>query len=261
MDRLKDKVAFITGASAGIGRASAVLFGSEGAKVAVFDIDQPGGEETVSAIVQNGGQAIFVNADVTKPDGVREAIQKTVQEFGKLDIIYNNAGGSTPEDKPVDEVPIEVWNKSISINLYSAFYCCKYGIPHLIKNGSGSVIMTGSVAGLRGWKRSAYTASKGAIIALTRVMAVDYAKYNIRVNCICPGLIITERTAKEAKENPLFAGDMRPMHLLGFGEPLDIANNALYLASDESKRVTGAIFTIDSGYTSAGRIDDKDILT
>ena len=260
MGRLKNKVVFITGSSAGIGRSSAILFASEGAQVAAIDIDQSGGEETINTILQNNGQGIFINADLTKPESVKEAIERTVREFGKLDVIYNNAGGSIPEDGPINKVSLQIWEKSLSTNLNSCFYCCKYGIPYLIKNGCGSIIMTGSIAGLVGWNRSAYTAAKGAIIALTRLMAVDYAKYNIRVNCLCPCLIITERTKKEAYENPLFAGDMKPLHLLGFGEPLDIAYSALYLASDESQRVTGSIFTIDSGYTATGRIAEEDIL-
>ena len=260
MNRLKEKVAFITGSAAGIGRASAILFGREGAEVAVADIDQSGGEETVKIISENGGEAVYLKTDVTDPESVKGAIQKTIDRFGKLDILYNNAGGSVPDDGEVTELPIEVWKKTHSVDLFGTFLCCKYGIPELIKNGGGSVILTGSIAGMKGWKRSAYTAAKGGIISLTRVMATDYAKYNIRVNCICPGFITTERTAKRLKENPQVTEKLRPLHLLGFGQPIDVAYAALYLASDESKIVTGTILSVDSGYTALGRIDKEDLL-
>ncbi|HUV59683.1 MAG TPA: SDR family oxidoreductase [Desulfatiglandales bacterium] len=260
MERLKDKVAFITGSSTGIGRASAILFASEGAKVAVADIDQSGGEETAKIISQSGGKAIYLKTDVTDPESVKDAVQETINKFSKLDIIYNNAGGSLTDDGAVTEVSIEVWQKTHSVDLFGTFLCCKYGIPHLIKNRSGSVILTSSIAGLRGWKRSAYTAAKGGIISLTRVMAVDYARYNIRVNCICPGLTITERVGKRFKTNPVTAETLGPLHLLGFAEPMDISYAALYLASDESKIITGSILSVDSGYAAIGRIDKEDIL-
>jgi NAD(P)-dependent dehydrogenase (short-subunit alcohol dehydrogenase family) len=260
MNRLKDKVAFITGSGGGIGRASAILFGSEGSKVVVVDIDQIGGNETVRIINDSGTRAIYIRTDVTNPESVKDAIQKTIDRFEKLDIIYSNAGGSVPDDGPITEVSIEVWKKTHSVDLFGTFLCCKFGIPELIKNGGGSVILTGSIAGLTGWKRSAYSAAKGGIIALTRVMAVDYAKYNIRVNCLCPGLILTERSTNQVKQNPNIAEEMRPLHLLGFGKPVDVAYAALYLASDESKIVTGAILSVDSGYTAIGRINERDLL-
>lgn len=260
MDRLKGKVAFITGAGSGIGRASAILFGSEGAKVVVADIDQSGGKETVRIINDSKAKAVYIQTDVTNPEGVKKAIRETINKFGKLDILYNNAGGSLTDDGSVTEVPIEVWEKTFSVDLFGTFLCCKYGIPELIRNRGGSVILTSSLTGLRGWKRSAYTAAKGGIISLTRVMAVDYAKYNVRVNCICPGFTVTERTAKRLKTNPQAIKDLRPFHLLGFGQAIDVAYAALYLASDESKIVTGAILSVDSGYTAVGRMDQTDLL-
>ena len=260
MDRLKDKVAFIPASAAGIGRATAVLFASEGAKVVVADIDESGGQETARMVTDNGGQAIYVHTDVTKPESVENAIHKTIEAFGKLDVIDNNAGGSIPEDRLITDLPVDVWNRTMATNLFSAFLCSKYGIPEIIKSGGGSVIMTGSAAALSGWKRSAYTASKGGVISLTRVMAVDYARYNIRVNCVCPGAILTERTEKEYKKHPIFFEDIRPLNILGFGEPLDISYAKLFLASDESKILTGAILPVDSGWTALGRIDESDIL-
>ncbi|MBW2127673.1 MAG: SDR family oxidoreductase, partial [Deltaproteobacteria bacterium] len=136
----------------------------------------------------------------------------------------------------------------------------KFGIPELVKNGGGSIILTSSICGLKGWRGTAYTAAKGGIISLTRIMAIDYARHNIRVNCICPGHIITERVAKLMRVYPDVVEKMRPLHLLGFGEPTDIAYAALYLASDESKIVTGTILSVDSGYTAVGRIDKTDLL-
>jgi NAD(P)-dependent dehydrogenase (short-subunit alcohol dehydrogenase family) len=261
MDRLKNKVVFITGAGAGIGRASSILFGNEGAKVAVADIDQLGGRETVHLINGTGTQAIYIKTDVTDPESVKGAIQKTIDKFGKLDIIYNNAGGSLADDGPVTEISVELWEKTHSINLFGTFLCCKYGIPEVIKNGGGSIILTGSILGLRGAERSAYAAAKGAVIQLTRIMAVDYAKYNIRVNCICPGVTLTERVVKYIKQTGQGAGDkFRPLHLLGFCEPTDIAYAAVYLASDESRIVTGAVLPVDSGYTAIGRIAEGDLL-
>jgi NAD(P)-dependent dehydrogenase (short-subunit alcohol dehydrogenase family) len=150
--------------------------------------------------------------------------------------------------------------KTHSVNLFGTFLCCKYGIPGLIKNGGGSIVLTSSITGLKGWRPSAYTAAKGEIISLTRIMAVDYAKYNIRVNCICPGFILNERAIKRLRQNPHFTDDLRPFLLLGFGEPIDVAYAALYLDSDESKIVTGVILPVDSGHTAVGRIDETDLL-
>jgi NAD(P)-dependent dehydrogenase (short-subunit alcohol dehydrogenase family) len=259
MGRLESKVAFLAGSGAGIGRSAAVLFAKEGAKVAVADLDTSRGKETVHMVDEAGGRAIYIRMDATNPNSVEEAIRKTVQEFGKLDIIDCNVGGSAPDDVQVDESTIEIWERTLRFNLLSAFLCCKYGIPELKKNRGGAIILMGSQAGLLGWKRPAYSAAKGGIIALTRVLAIDYARYNIRANCICPALVLTERTIKERDRNPMVFEDMRPQHLLGFGDPLDIAYAKLYLASDESKSVTGAIFSIDSGYTAVGRIDPKDL--
>ncbi len=260
MKRLQGKVALITGGSAGIGRASAILFGSEGAKIVVADIDSSGGNETVRTISDNGAKAIYIKTDVTNPESVQDAIRKTIEEFGKLDILYNNAGGSVPEDGPITEVSTELWERTFSLNLFSTFLCCKYAIPVLIKNGGGSIILTSSITGLKGWRPSAYTAAKGAIISLTRIMAVDYAKYNIRVNCICPGVVLSERALKRLRVDPHFSDDLLPFLLLGYAEPKDIAYGALYLASDESRIVTGAIFPIDSGFMAVGRIDKTDLL-
>jgi NAD(P)-dependent dehydrogenase (short-subunit alcohol dehydrogenase family) len=259
MDRLKEKVAFITGSAAGIGRAAATLFSTEGAKVVVADIDEAGGKETCFRISDKGNEALFVQTDVTDPESVKASVNMTVEHFGKLDILYCNAGGSIGQDGSITDVTIKIWQETHAVDIFGTFLCCKFGLPELIKSGGGSVILTGSVAGLTGWRRSAYSSAKGAVMSLTRVMAVDYAKYGIRVNCVCPGLVINERTEAQIKKFPYLVKDMRPLHLLGFGEPIDIAYAALYLASDESRIVTGAIFPVDSGYTAIGRIDESDL--
>jgi NAD(P)-dependent dehydrogenase (short-subunit alcohol dehydrogenase family) len=253
MDRLRDKVAFITGSGSGIGSAAAVLFSSEGAKVAVAEISKSSGGETASFIKDHGGKAIFIETDVKDPESIKNAIEKTVHEFGKLDILYNNAGYSVAGDGPVTDVSLEQWDETQFINLRGSFLCCKYGIPELIKNGGGSILLTGSIFGMSGSERSAYTAAKGGIISLTRVMAVDYGRYNIRVNCICPGVILTKAIQNQLKKFPHVADALRPSHLLGFGEPRDVAHMALYLASDESRIVTGTIMSVDSGFTAVGR--------
>lgn len=260
MDRLKDKVAFITGSGAGIGRASALLFSKEGAMVVVAEINEENGKETASMIAQNGGQARYIRTDVTDPESVKAAIKRTTETYGRLNILYNNAGGSVGEDGAVTDVPVEVWQRTHSIDLFGTFLCCKFGIPELIRAGGGAVIVTSSIAGLTGWRRSAYTAAKGGLISLTRVMAVDYAKHNIRVNCLCPGLIVTERAAGQMKQFPHIADDMRPFHLLGLGEPNDVAHAALFLASDEARLITGVILSVDSGYAALGRMDKSDPL-
>lgn len=260
MNRLKDKVALITGSGAGIGRATAILFASEGAKVVVASRGSSRGVETVRMITDKGGEAVYVKTDVTKLQDVKNAVQVSIDKFGKLDIIDSNAGGSIPEDVPIDKGNPEIWEKVLNFNLVSTFLCCRYGIPELIKNGGGSVILTGSTAGLKGWKRPAYTAAKGGIIAVTRCLALDHARHNIRVNCVCPGQVMSERVKQLYEADPAFLRDVRPFNLLGFGEPMDTAYAKLYLASDEAKRVTGAIFSIDSGYTAIGRVDEVDLL-
>jgi len=205
-------------------------------------------------ISKNGAQGIYIKTDVAKPESVQNAIRQTVDKFGKLDVIDNIAGGSLQEDRPIAEVSIEIWEKTFSINVFSAFLCSKYGIPELIKAERGSIILTGSIVGLVGIVRAAYTAAKGGIIALTRVMAVDYAKYNIRVNYVCPGTILTDRMKRDLDKNPAIFESVRPFQLLGFNEPIDVSYTKLFLASDESKRVTGAIFSIDSGVVALGGI-------
>jgi NAD(P)-dependent dehydrogenase (short-subunit alcohol dehydrogenase family) len=249
MTRLASKTAFITGAGSGIGRAAAVLFAAEGAQVAVADIAVGGGEETVRRITAAGGEAVFIKTDVTEPDSVENAIRKTVEAFGKLDVLYNNAGGSTAMDGPVTEAPLEEFWRAIKLDLYGTFLGCRFGIPELIKAGGGSVINMASNVALMGFPgRDCYTASKGGIVSMTRSMAVEYAPYKIRVNAIAPATTRTERVVKLLEQDPDIARVTDAM-LLGLIEPEDIAYMALYLAADESRITTGQIIPVDSGST------------
>jgi NAD(P)-dependent dehydrogenase (short-subunit alcohol dehydrogenase family) len=251
MGRLDGKVAFITGSGSGIGRAGAIRFSREGAKVVVADISHEGGERTVAMARDLGGDATFVHTDVTAPESVERAIAATVAAYGKLNILYNDAGGSTTQDGPVTKVSLDEFWRTIKVDLYGTFLCCKYGIPELIKAGGGAVINTTSLVALAGTKgRDAYTAAKGGVLAMTRSMAVNYAKHKVRVNAIAPGAILTERVRKLLGDDPGSA-NIAGSHLLGMGEPEDIANMALFLASDEARIITGAIFPVDSGWSAA----------
>lgn len=250
MGRLEGKVAFITGSGSGIGRAGAILFAREGARVVVADISREGGERTVAMARDLGGDVTFVHTDVTEAESVECAIAATVAAYGKLDILYNDAGGSTAQDGPVTKVSLDEFWRTIKVDLYGTFLCCKFGIPELIKAGGGAVINTTSVVALAAVPgRDAYTAAKGGVLALTRSLAATYAKHKIRVNAIAPGAILTDRVRKFIGDDPKVAG-MMDRHLLGMGEPNDIAQMALFLASDDARIITGAIYPVDSGWSS-----------
>ena len=251
MGRLDGKVAFITGSGSGIGRAGALLFAREGAKVIVADISREGGEGTVARVRDSGADANYIHTDVTDPQSVERAIASTIATYGKLNVLYNDAGGSTAQDGPVTKVSIDEFWRVIRVDLYGTFLCSKYAIPEMIKAGGGAIVNTTSyvaLAGIRG--RDAYTAAKGGVLAMTRSMAVNYAKDRIRVNAIAPGAILTERVKKFISDDPRIAS-MDEHHLLGMGEPEDIARMALFLASDEARIITGAIFPVDSGWSAS----------
>jgi NAD(P)-dependent dehydrogenase (short-subunit alcohol dehydrogenase family) len=247
MQRLEGKVAFITGAGSGIGRAAALMFAREGARVVVAGRNAANGEETVHQIGSAGGQAIYLQTDVSEPDQVERAIARSVAHFGKLDVLYNNAGGSSPGDGRVTDIPVEEFWSAIKRDLFGTWLCCRYAIPEIAKAGGGSVINVITFMAMIGWSsRDAYTAAKGGIAALTRSMAVEYAPDRIRVNAISPGATRTPRTTKLFDTVPAL-GPMVQRHLLGLGEPDDVAHAALYLAADESRVVTGQILAVDSG--------------
>ncbi|MCK8783064.1 SDR family oxidoreductase [Roseomonas sp. NAR14] len=249
MARLAGKVAFITGAGTGIGRSAAELFAREGARVAVADIDRAGAEETAHRIAQAGGEAIAIHADVTEPDSVAAAIERAEARFGRLDVLYNNAGGSTARDGTAVEAPIEEFWRAIRLDLFGTFLGCRFGIPALIRAGGGAVVNTASTVALMGFPgRDCYTAAKGGVAALTRSLAVEYAPQRIRVNAVAPSVTKTPRVEALLAGNAGMQG-IANSHLLGLGEPMDVACAALYLASDEARITTGVVLPVDSGAT------------
>ncbi|MDO8668408.1 MAG: SDR family NAD(P)-dependent oxidoreductase [bacterium] len=243
--RLKNKVAIITGAGSGIGRASALAFVREGAKVVVADWSEKGGEETVKLIKEEKGQAIFVKTDVSRAADVENLVKKCLAEYEKVDILFNNAGivkmGALHETSEAD------WDQVINVNLKSIFLCSKAVLPEMLKQGKGKIVSTASIAGLVGFSQiGPYCASKGGMIALTREMALEYASKKINVNCIAPGVIKTAMTVDTPGGMKGYM-DNTPYPRLGEGE--DIAMAALYLASDESDFVTGEVLVVDGGWT------------
>jgi NAD(P)-dependent dehydrogenase (short-subunit alcohol dehydrogenase family) len=246
MARLQGKVAVITGAGTGIGRATAKLFAQEGARVVVAEINAEAGEQTAQLIVQAGGDAIALRTDVTEPDSIQAAIDSAMRHYGALHILHNNAGGSTPRDNDVTAAPLDEFWRAIKLDLYGTFLGCRFGIPAIKRSGGGSVINMSSNVALMGIPgRDCYTAAKGGISAITRSMAVEFAP-DVRVNAIAPSATMTERVAKLVAGNAAL-DKMAKSHLLGLIEPEDIAAMALYLASDESRKVTGHIYPVDSG--------------
>ena len=249
MARLKDKVATITGGGSGIGRATCLLFAREGAKVVVADYIAEGGNETVRQISAAGGQAVFVQADVSKSADVQNLIGAAVRNYGRVDILFNNAGIEGPSAK-LANLKEEDWDRVIAIDLTSVYLGMKYVIPEMIKQGGGVILSTASVAGLVGFQGSgAYAAAKAGVINLTRLAALEYADKNIRVNCICPGVIETPMVERVMGGRPR-ERIVRSEPIGRLGRPEDIANAALFLASDESSFATGAPFIIDGGYVA-----------
>ncbi|MCE2491495.1 MAG: SDR family oxidoreductase [Alphaproteobacteria bacterium] len=253
MMRLTGKVALLTGGGGGIGGATAVRFAEEGARVVVGDINRELGAEVAAkakeAAGNNGGDAIFVELDVTEHDSVRNVVDTAVDRYGGLHVLYNLAGGSTPEDGSVTEVSDEEFWRCIKLDLFGTFLCCKYGIPAIEKSGGGSVInMSSNVALMAVLGRDSYTAAKGGVAALTRSLAVQYAPGRVRVNAIAPSITLSERVKKFLEISPDLQS-LADQHLLGPGQPIHVANMAVYLASDESEITTGQVISVDSGVT------------
>jgi NAD(P)-dependent dehydrogenase (short-subunit alcohol dehydrogenase family) len=244
MSLLEGKVAIITGGGAGIGRAAAVLFAAEGAKVVVADHKGHLGAETVEAITAAGGVALNVETDVAQPEAVEHLVQITIDRFGRIDILYNNAGGATPLDGKVTELPLNEFWRTIGVDLFGTFLGCRLVIPHMAAQGGGSIINTTSIRAMIGTAGAdAYTAAKGGVLTLTKALALQWADQGIRVNAIAPGVILSDRVkAMLSDDDPILKKS-----LLGPSEPVDVAQMALYLASDASRRVTGAILPMDSG--------------
>jgi NAD(P)-dependent dehydrogenase (short-subunit alcohol dehydrogenase family) len=251
--RLENKVALITGAGGGIGGESALLFAAEGARIVVVDLDEAHGKETAARVQAKGGKAAFFRADVSKAADCEAMVAFAEKTFGKLDVLFNNAGIMDSKDDDAVSTSEAVWDRTIAINLKGVFLGCKFGIPALRRAGGGSIVNTASFVALLGaaTPQIAYTASKGGVVALTRELAVVHAREKIRVNALCPGPLKTELLMKfldtDAKKQ------RRLVHIpMGrFGEAKEMAQAALFLASDESSYLTGATFTVDGGITSA----------
>lgn len=249
--RLQDKVAIITGSASGMGKEAAELFASEGACVVVSDVQEQAGEDTVQGILSTGGRAIFVRADVSQAADVQRLVAETLEAYGRIDVLYNNAGIMPAEDTSVLETSEETWQRIMDVNLKSAFLCCKYVIPQMMEQG-GSIINIASMVAFLGCTvpQEAYGVSKSGLLGLTKSLAVQYGPQNIRCNAICPGPIETKLlrhlwTSEEARDLRL-----KRIPLGRFGVARDIIYMALYLASDESSWTTGSWITIDGGITS-----------
>lgn len=251
--RLQGKVTLITGAGSGLGRASALLFAREGASVVVAEIQEKAGRRTVEEIEAAGGRALFVRADVSRAADARAMVAAAEETYGRLDVIFNNAGVFPADDGSVLDTTEETWDLVVSVNLKGVFLGCKHAIPALLRAGGGSIINTASFVALMGaaTPQIAYTASKGGVLSLTREIAIEFARKGIRANALCPGPVDTPLLAE------LFSDPARrrrrmvhiPAGRLARAE--EVASAALFLASDESSYVNGATFTVDGGITAA----------
>jgi NAD(P)-dependent dehydrogenase (short-subunit alcohol dehydrogenase family) len=261
MGKLDGKVALLTGAGAGIAKASALAFAREGARVAIVEINAENGRATEAQVRAAGGDALFIETDVTQDESVRRAVAATVQRFGRLDVLLNCAGGSLQEDVPVHEMDLAVWQRTIALNLLHPFLVCRHGIPHMMTSGGGSIINVTSHLGLMGSIKPAYSATKGGIISFTKTLAAQYADRGIRANAIAPGSVRTERQIKryenkewtESEKTSVAARERKVAQKLypySVSEPRDIAAIALFLASDDSRTLTGTTIAADGGRSS-----------
>lgn len=251
--RLQHKVILITGAGSGIGRSSALLFAAEGGTVVVNDVNEEQGEKTAQEIKQSGGEALFLHADITKADEVERMVEQLISQYGRIDVLFNNAGisgvGLLHETDPED------WDRIFAVNVKGLFLVSKYVLPHMMKQRSGTIVnMSSCIAEMGLSRRTSYAATKGAVLSLTKSMQVDYAAYNIRVNALLPGTVFTpfvEEYLKNSYDDPEAAYETLKSRQLGgdLARPDDVAKAALFLASDDSKHMMGAPLYLDSGTT------------
>jgi len=248
MSDFNGKVALVTGAASGIGRAAALLYSKHGADVVVSDVNEEGGQETIKLIRKNGGRAIFSKTDVSNPADCEAMVRKTMEAFGRLDYAFNNAGISG-EQKPTADYSIEAWNQLIAINLSGVFYCMKYEIPAMLKNGGGAIVNMSSILGKVAFASApAYTAAKHGVIGLTQNAAVEYGLLGIRVNAVGPGFIQTPMISA-IEQDPIMKQQSIALHPIGrLGEPQEVAELVIWLSSDKASFVTGAYYPVDGGY-------------
>lgn len=251
--KLNGRVSLITGAASGIGKASATLFADEGAKVIVADVDRVGAEGVVKEIIDSGGEAMFVESDVSRSRDVERMVRMAVEEFGKLDILFNNAGIGM--HKPFDETSEDDWDRVIDVNLKGVFLGCKHAVPQMLKQGGGVIVNTASEIGLVGARNyAAYCASKGGVIQLTRALALELSDKKIRVICLCPGVTSTPLLERGIRNSPdpeaRRASLIEGVPLRRIATPEEIARGALFLASDDSSFMTGAVLVMDGGATA-----------
>jgi NAD(P)-dependent dehydrogenase (short-subunit alcohol dehydrogenase family) len=250
MARLAGKIALITGAGSGIGRATARAMAANGAKIVIAEIDAAAGAQTAKTVRQAGGDCIAITTDVTQENSVKEAVETAIRHYGGLHILHNNAGGSTPADNTVVEAPIEEFWRAIQLDLFGTFLGCRFGIPAIIASGGGSVINMASNVALMGVAGlDCYTAAKGGIVAITRSMAVEFAPQKVRVNAIAPAATMTDRVRGRFEAGNPRVVKIAAAHLIGLIEPEDIADMAVFLASEASRMVTGQVYAVDSGIT------------
>lgn len=259
MGKLEGKVAFITGGGAGIAKATALAFALEGAKVAIAEINPTAGARAEADVRTAGGEATFYQLDVTDDEAVKRAIDAAAEKYGGLSVLMNCAGGSLQEDVPVHKMDLDVWHRTMALNLLHPFLCCRHGIPYMIEGGGGSIINFASHLGLTGSMKPAYAAAKGGIQSFTKTLAAQYAEYNIRANAIAPGVVRTERSIARW-ETPEMMDPRTPgarertitkqLYPFSVGEPQDIASIAVFLASDESRMLTGTTISADGGRSS-----------
>ena len=256
MGRLEGKAALVTGAGSGIGRAVCELFADEGALIAASDIDAAAADAVALAIAERGGTAFSVRGDVANPTGARRMVSETVAEFGRLDLLVNSAGVTSRNALPESASAESVWDRVIEVNLKGVYLACANAVPEMEKAGGGAIVNLASIMGLVGYPPgigggfNPYPPSKGGVVQFTKTLAVDAARKNIRVNCLCPGFIETNMT-RGLTSDPDARARIESLHPMGrMGRPEEVARAALYLASDDAKYVTGAALAVDGGYTA-----------
>lgn len=256
--KLREKVAIVTGAASGIGRASAMMFAQEGARVVVADIDATGGAEAVTQILAQGNEAVFQQANVSREADVQRMVEAAASRWGRIDILFNNAG--VVMVKPLEEMTEEEWDRVMDINVKSAFLAIKHALPHMRRGGGGAILNTGSIGSFTGQVGTpVYSASKGAIALLTKSLALDYGRDRIRVNCICPGItdtpMLREHLGHGAEGEARIRARLSRVPTGTILSPVDVARAALYLVCDDSAGITGVLHVVDGGLLAAAEFD------